>query len=64
MSEDEVVTKRLNVEGIQEDLFKDFKVCVLLNDTTIKKVIMAHLEDYVEACHRSLEKEKKKKSKG
>ena len=61
MSKDEAVTKRLNVEGIQEDLFHDFKICVVVNRTTIKEVIVAFLEAYVNSSRKDFKKEIAKK---
>jgi len=61
MSEDEAVTKRLNVEGIREDLFQDFKICVVVNRTTIKEVIVSFLEAYVNNSRKDFKKEIAKK---
>lgn len=56
MSKNELPPKRLNVEGIDGELFQRFKVCVIRTDTTIKKVIVNHLKDYVEATENALKK--------
>jgi len=61
MSEEAPVTKRLNVEGIPEDLFQDFKICVVINRTTIKEVILAYIEKYVNGSRKDLKKEIAKK---
>lgn len=61
MSKDEAVTKRLNVEGIPEDLFQDFKICVVVNRTTIRKVILAYIEKYVNGSRKDFKKEIAKK---
>jgi len=56
MSRNELSQKRLNVEGIDSELFQRFKVCVIRTDTTIKEVIIAHLKDYVKATENALKK--------
>lgn len=61
MSEEAPVTKRLNVEGIPEDLFQDFKICVVINRTTIKEVILAYIEKYVNGSRKDFKKEIAKK---
>ena len=61
MPKNEQVTKRLNVEGIDPELFQSFKIFIILNQTTIKEAIIAHIEDYVKAGEKSLEKTSKEK---
>lgn len=61
MSKDEVVTKRLNVEGIPEDLFQDFKICCVINGSTIREIIIAFLEAYVKSSRKDFKKEIAKK---
>ena len=61
MSEKSPDTKRINVEGVPEDLFRDFKICVVINRTTIKEVIIAFLEKYVNGSRKDFNKEIVKK---
>jgi len=56
MSKNERPQKRLNVEGIDGELFQRFKVCVIRADTTIREVIIDHLKDYVKATESALKK--------
>jgi len=60
MPKNEPSQKRLNVEGIDSTLFRDFKMSVLFNESTIKEVIIAHLSDYVKSAEKSLEKMREK----
>jgi hypothetical protein len=59
-NEDRLLSRKLNVDNIDPDLFRRFKVCLMHKGLTMREVIIDYLEAFAEAVEAEIKKAKRR----
>lgn len=59
-NEGSLISRKLNVDNIEPELFYRFKVCLLHKSLAMREVIIDYLEGFVEVVEAEIKKAKRK----
>lgn len=61
MPDEEVISKKLNVDNIDPELFFQFKISVLQQSMTIREAILSFMRSFVESAQADVKRKRVRK---